>query len=225
MIGLKRGSVALLSHQEEWDKNAENVILELKQLFGNAAVDIQHVGSTAIHSIYAKPIIDIVIGLRNLNDISPYMQLLAEHGFIFRGEDVAGQMLFIMGDFEKDTRTHHIHAVKWGGTEWKNYINFRDYLNCHPDKEYQKHPIKEARTVAFIGCFLLFRERTASRLLIVMLCFGSAALTPIYREEKQLKKPPGSSVQKQDMGRFQLFPEPGEIPESVPGRWRSADGQ
>ena len=39
-----------------------------------------------------------------------------------------------MGDFEKDTRTRHIHAVKWDGTEWKNYINFRDYLNCHPDK-------------------------------------------------------------------------------------------
>ena len=134
MIGLKRGSVKLISHQEEWDKNAENVILELKQLFGNAAVDIQHVGSTAIHSIYAKPIIDIVIGLRDLNDISPYMQLLEEHGFIFRGEDVAGQMLFVMGNFEKDTRTHHIHAVKWNGTEWKNYINFRDYLNCHPDK-------------------------------------------------------------------------------------------
>lgn len=106
-LGLKRGSVELLSHQEEWDKNAENVILELKQLFGNAVVDIQHVGSTAIHSIYAKPIIDIVIGLRDLNDISLYMQLLEEHGFIFRGEDVAGQMLFVMGDFEKE-RAHII---------------------------------------------------------------------------------------------------------------------
>ena len=51
----------------------------MKQLFGNAAVDIQHVGSTAIHSIYAKPIIDIVIGLRDLNDISPYRKRLEEH--------------------------------------------------------------------------------------------------------------------------------------------------
>lgn len=55
---------------------------------------------------------------------------MEEHGFVFRGEDVARQILFVMGDFEKDTRTHHIHAVKWNGTEWKNYINFRDYLNC-----------------------------------------------------------------------------------------------
>ena len=119
MTGLKRGSVKLLSHQEEWNKNAENVILKLKQFLGYAAVDVQHVGSTAIAAIYAKPIIDIVIGLRDLNDISPYMKRLEEHDFVFRGEDVAGQMLFVMGDFEKDTRTHHIHAVKWNGTEWR----------------------------------------------------------------------------------------------------------
>ena len=134
MIGLKRGSVELISHQEEWNKNAENAILELKQLLGDAAVDIQHVGSTAIDSIYAKPIIDIVIGVRDLNDIVFYVKLLKQHNFVFRGEDVEGQLLFVMGDFEKNTRTHHIHVVKWNGAEWNNYLNFRDYLNCHPDK-------------------------------------------------------------------------------------------
>ena len=95
MTGLKRGSVKLLPHQEEWNKNAQNVILKLKQLLGYAAVDVQHVGSTAIAAIYAKPIIDIVIGLCDLNDISPYMKRLEEHDFIFRGEDVAGQILFV----------------------------------------------------------------------------------------------------------------------------------
>ena len=134
MIGLKRGSVKLISHQEEWNKNAEKVILKLKQLLGDAAVDIQHVGSTAIASIYAKPIIDILIGFSDLNDVVSYVELLKQHDFVFRGEDVEGQLLFVMGDFEKDTRTHHIHVVKWNGEEWNNYINFRDYLNCCPDK-------------------------------------------------------------------------------------------
>ena len=59
---------------------------------------------------------------------------MEQHDFVFRGEDVEGQLLFVMGDFEKDTRTHHIHVVKWNGEEWNNYINFRDYLNCCPDK-------------------------------------------------------------------------------------------
>ena len=62
MIGLKRGTVRLIDHQDEWIYEAENTIGELKRLMGTAAIDIQHIGSTAISSIHAKPIIDIVIG-------------------------------------------------------------------------------------------------------------------------------------------------------------------
>ncbi len=58
-------------------------------------------------------------------------------------------MLFVMGDFEKDTRTHHIHAVKWDGTEWKNDINFRDYLNCHPDKTMIYYACKKKLALQF----------------------------------------------------------------------------
>nr|WP_325181452.1 GrpB family protein [uncultured Oscillibacter sp.] len=129
MTGLKRGTVMLALHQEEWTQNAERTIQALNRLLEPVAVDIQHIGSTAIPSIHAKPIIDLVIGVRNLDDIAPYVELLKQHDIVFRGEDVAGQLLFVMGDFEKDTRTHHIHVVRWNGAEWNNYINFRDYLN------------------------------------------------------------------------------------------------
>ena len=135
MIGLKRGTVRLIDHQDEWIYEAENTIGELKKLMGTAAIDIQHIGSTAISSIHAKPIIDIVIGVRELNDIHPYINVLKESGFIFRGEDVPGQVLFVKGNFEEDLRTHPIHVVKWNGSEWNNYINFRDYLNAFPEKD------------------------------------------------------------------------------------------
>lgn len=134
MLGLKRGTVKLMPHQEEWDKNAKDIIQVLKRFLENTAVDIQHIGSTAIPLIDAKPIIDIVVGVRKMSDILSCVELLKQQGFIYRGEDVAGQILFIMGDFEQDTRTHHIHVVEWNGTEWKNYINFRDYLNTYPEK-------------------------------------------------------------------------------------------
>lgn len=51
-------------------------------------VDIQNIGSTVIASIHAKPIIDIVVGVRNLNDILPYAELLKHDDFICHGEDV-----------------------------------------------------------------------------------------------------------------------------------------
>lgn len=48
MIGLKRGTVALMPHQEEWIQNAESIMEVLRQLLESVAVDIQHIGSTAI---------------------------------------------------------------------------------------------------------------------------------------------------------------------------------
>lgn len=71
MIGLRRGTVELVPHQKEWSEIAENTIRLLKQLLGDIAIDIQHIGSTAIFLIHAKPIIDIAVAVRDLNDISP----------------------------------------------------------------------------------------------------------------------------------------------------------
>lgn len=132
MIGLKRGTVELVPHQKEWGENAENAVRLLKQILGDTAIDIQHVGSTAIFLIHAKPIIDIAVAVYDLNDILPHVGVLKQHNIIFRGEIISGEILFVMGDDE--IRTHHIHIVKWNGAEWNNYINFRDYLNTYPEK-------------------------------------------------------------------------------------------
>ena len=134
MVGLKRGVVKLIEYHDAWKFEAEQTVTELRGLLGDTAIDIQHIGSTAIPSIHAKPIIDIAVGVHDLNDITPYVEVLRDSHYIFRGEDVPGQILFVKGNFEKNTRSHHIHAVKWNGVEWENYINFRDFLNAVPKK-------------------------------------------------------------------------------------------
>lgn len=58
MTGLKRGTVRLMVHQDEWIYEAENTIRELKELLGAAAIDIQHIGSTAIPSIHVNHVND-----------------------------------------------------------------------------------------------------------------------------------------------------------------------
>jgi len=138
MIGLKRGTVELISHQPQWEVEAEKTIELLKSLLPDVAVDVQHVGSTAIQNISAKPIIDIAVGVHALDGIKLYIELLEKNGIIFRKEDVKEQLLFVIGDFEKEIRTHHIHVVEWNSIAWNNYINFRDYLNTFPEyaKEY-----------------------------------------------------------------------------------------
>lgn len=134
MLGLKRGTVSLLPHQTGWEENAEQTIKLLWSVLSDVAVDIQHIGSTSIRHICAKPIIDLAVGVRCLDDITPFIPQLKSIGVIYRNADHPGQQLFVMGDFESEIRTHHIHVVEIGNPAWNNYINFRDYLNGHPEK-------------------------------------------------------------------------------------------
>ena len=64
-LGLARGTVSVVPHNDEWEVTGRKTIAKLKELLGDTAVDIQHVGSTSIKGIYAKPIIDLVIGVND----------------------------------------------------------------------------------------------------------------------------------------------------------------
>ncbi|MBO4459737.1 MAG: GrpB family protein [Clostridiales bacterium] len=146
-IGLKRGLVEVVDHDPEWEEEAKLTIGKLDKILQGMAVDIQHVGSTAIKSICAKPIIDIAVGVRDLDKILEYNDALLAEGFIFRGEDIPGQYLYVLGD--EDSRTHHIHVVKYDSTEWNNYINMRDYLNTHEEDAMRYSQLKESLALQY----------------------------------------------------------------------------
>jgi GrpB-like predicted nucleotidyltransferase (UPF0157 family) len=141
-IGLIRGTVALELHCPEWEASAEQTIELLKRLISDTAMDIQHIGSTAIRGISAKPIIDIAVGVARLGDILKMNDILAENGFIFRGQDLPDQYLYVCG--WNDFRTHHIHVLKYGSAPWNNYLDIRDYLNCHEADAQAYSDLKES---------------------------------------------------------------------------------
>lgn len=138
-LGLRRDIVELFDHNILWEKYAHETIIELKNIFGPTAIDIQHIGSTAIKNIKAKPIIDIVVGVNELNEVDAFIEKLAQNNYFhrpFKEDDV----LFVKGNTKEETRTHHIHIVKYNSNIWNNQINFRDYLNSNVTdaKNYEK---------------------------------------------------------------------------------------
>lgn len=145
MLGLKRGSVKLCEHEKAWEIEAQETISRLRKILGNIIKDIQHIGSTAILSIKAKPIIDIMIAVDDFNDILAFEQELKADGFYYRPNaqsSVREQLLFACGSFYEgtgDLQTHFIHVVLTNSMHCINYINFRDYLNNTPSvaKEYE----------------------------------------------------------------------------------------
>lgn len=140
-LGLRRGTVAVEPHDRQWEVAAQQTISKLREILGDTAVDIQHIGSTSIKDICAKPIIDIAVGVRDFSDILEKNEILEKNGFIFRGQDVPDQYLYVCGD--EDSRTHHIHTVIYDSEAWNNYINMRDYLNCHNEEAQAYSKLKE----------------------------------------------------------------------------------
>lgn len=130
-IGMKRGAVYLEEHRPEWEDIASQTIRDIKRILQNAAVDIQHIGSTSIRSIPAKPIIDLAVAIRDYEAVLQKAELLKREQIIFRFDERPVQLLFVKGDFVQDTRTHHIHVVLHNSKEWSDYITLRDYLNTH----------------------------------------------------------------------------------------------
>lgn len=129
MLGLKRGTVELLPHNPLWIKKAKETITELKGVLGDSAVDIQHVGSTSVPSIKAKPIIDIVVGVKSLDCILKFKSHLSKKGYVHREKnDNEHQRFFIKENPIKNIVTHHIYMVIFESRQWQDYIGFRNYL-------------------------------------------------------------------------------------------------
>lgn len=142
MLGLKRGTVRLCPHETEWEEEAERTIAVLREILGDAAMDVQHVGSTAVKTIMAKPIVDIAVAAEGFSRVLAKRDALEQAGFYYRPGSLEGQLLFAKGSYYEgtgDLQTHFIHVVEKDGEDWKNYVQFRDYLNAVPQaaKEYE----------------------------------------------------------------------------------------
>lgn len=140
MTGLKRGTVRLSPHDSHWAAQAGEAINLLRVIFGPLAVDIQHIGSTAILGIQAKPILDIAVGVESMEGL-PLEQLTAA-GFQESHNRFSSNLLYVREyatESGERVRTHQIHILEYDSLQWHNYVDFRDYMNAHPEQalEYQ----------------------------------------------------------------------------------------
>jgi GrpB-like predicted nucleotidyltransferase (UPF0157 family) len=127
-IGLKRGVVKIVRHRTEWAELYDAEAGNLKNCLRELAVDIQHVGSTAVPGLISKPIIDIAIAVTSRSDIAAVVKCLLTIGYIDRADQGASGGYLLVKESEPDVRTFHIHVVEKSDVQWRNYIIFRDCL-------------------------------------------------------------------------------------------------
>jgi GrpB-like predicted nucleotidyltransferase (UPF0157 family) len=97
---------------------------------------IEHIGSTAIPGLAAKPVVDIMLGLPSLDDpVGPIQEPLGNIGYLWMEAylERLPNRLFFYRENSDGQRTEHLHVVVYEGPEWKRHLLFRDYLRAHPD--------------------------------------------------------------------------------------------
>ena len=142
MLGLKRGTVKLAKAHDEWVRLFEIEKELLLKTFGDRIIAIEHVGSTAIPDIPAKPIIDIRIAVSSLDDsyIEGFVAPLEKLGYSYMHK-FQDRHFFAKGPEEK--RTHHVSLVKDGSKAWDDSILFRDYLRRNKQAREEYAALKE----------------------------------------------------------------------------------
>ena len=146
MEGVERSKVRLLPHNIEWEQEFLQTKSELEAVWSKNIIDIQHVGSTSIRSICAKPILDIAIKLKSILDMN--VKSLEQQGYSYRGPQQGNSNwhLFVLrGDNQISLR--HIHCYPKEENEFNQLVSFRDYLNTHSDEaeKYSKLKLELAK--------------------------------------------------------------------------------
>lgn len=126
MHGLKRGLVKLIAHDKKWDSIFKIEKNKLQKTLGRN-VHIEHIGSTSVKTIAAKPIIDIVIGIDKISDFSRPKNKLEKIGYQFHSNrGTKFRKFFTKGP--ETLRKFYIHFVRYNGQEWKKLVNFKNLL-------------------------------------------------------------------------------------------------
>ena len=134
--------VELVPHNPEWSQLAEEEAKRILEQLSISVIGIYHIGSTSIPGIKAKPILDFVIEVEDLDEFIQSAEALEKLGYISKGEyGIPGRQFFT-----KDTdgeRSHHLHVFQQGHPDIERHLVFRDFLraNLEAAQEYEK--IKE----------------------------------------------------------------------------------
>jgi GrpB-like predicted nucleotidyltransferase (UPF0157 family) len=123
----------VVAYDPAWPRLYEEEAARVDAALGEDVVAIEHMGSTAVPGLAAKPVIDVSVGLRRL-ELSPNQIAAVEAlGYEYLGENGLPGRLFFRRS-EGGRRTHHLHVVEMDGKHWHRHRAFRDYLRSHPNE-------------------------------------------------------------------------------------------
>jgi len=143
---IEQRDVELVPHNPDWSHQADEEARRILAGLNFPIIGIYHIGSTSVAGIKAKPILDFVIEVENLEDVIQTVSEFEALGYKNKGEFGIPGRQFFTRDTNGD-RTHHLHVFQKGHPDIERHIVFRDFLraNLYAAREYEKLKKKLAK--------------------------------------------------------------------------------
>jgi GrpB-like predicted nucleotidyltransferase (UPF0157 family) len=147
-LGLARERVVVRPYDGRWPRAFADEEARLRALVGALARAIEHVGSTAVAGLAAKPVLDVAIAYADRSALAAMRALLAQAGYEDRGDQgERGGVVVVKGP--PACRTHHLHLVAAESAQWRSYLAFRDALRRDPSLRSRYAALKEELAARF----------------------------------------------------------------------------
>jgi GrpB-like predicted nucleotidyltransferase (UPF0157 family) len=126
-------AVRIVDYDSAWPVMAEREMRRIKEAVGDVAVRLEHVGSTAVPGLAAKPIVDLQLSVALMEPRERYVAPLERLGYLFAPAPESPDYHFFAKPPERP-RTHHLHVCETGSEHEFRHVAVRDFLHSHPDE-------------------------------------------------------------------------------------------
>jgi GrpB-like predicted nucleotidyltransferase (UPF0157 family)/uncharacterized protein (DUF952 family) len=140
--------ILLVPHNPQWHEEFKKESQRITQALGDEVIAIHHIGSTAINGIKAKPVIDILPEVRDIEKIDSLNGEMVKMGYTPRGENGIPLRRYFTKDVN-GVRTHQLHIFQSRNGEIARHLNFRDYMRTHPSEAKAYEALKENLATQF----------------------------------------------------------------------------
>lgn len=146
---MRTAKVVVLPYDAGWQRDFAAIKRELECALGPLALRIEHVGSTAVEGLSAKPCIDIDVVIRDYDVFDAVVNKLAEIGYQHEGDlGIRDREAFCYSG-KPHLQTHHLYVCPLQSAELHRHLTFRDFLRTHPEAVRQYGAVKEAAARLF----------------------------------------------------------------------------
>ena len=142
-----------------WVGRFEDIKKLLQSVFGERALSIEHVGSTSVPGMTAKPVIDVLVVVTQMSAFSVEKEAMVKAGYEWDADYIApATLIFYKLEKGGDRKIENIHVCPAGSASVSQFLDIRDFLRAHSEWAKKYALIKEALVLKFHNDYISYRE-------------------------------------------------------------------